>query len=91
MVCTAQSAPQLEAIRDQVERALAKTGGVWHTEGTHPPSARAAGEPPPQWLLMDCGDIVVHLLDERARAFYRLEDLWADAPRLALPTASPAR
>ena len=38
----------------------------------------------PQWVLMDCGEIVVHLLDQHARTFYRLEDLWADAPRLSL-------
>ncbi len=91
LVCTAQSAPQLEAIRHEIEHALAKQGGVWHAEGMSSAPVRETGQPPPQWLLMDCGDVVVHLLDERARAFYRLEELWADAPRLSLPAASPAR
>ena len=73
---------------------------VWHTEGTasfavgsgrssersRRASALTSGgfTDAPQWVLMDCGDVVVHLLDQRARAFYRLEELWADAPRLSL-------
>jgi ribosomal silencing factor RsfS len=40
-----------------------------------------------RWLLMDCGDLVIHLFDRPARDFYRLEDLWADAPRL--PAVDP--
>jgi len=34
------------------------------------------------WLLMDCGDLVVHLFNPPARNFYQLERLWADAPRV---------
>ena len=35
-----------------------------------------------KWVVQDYGDIVVHLFDPETRAFYGLEDLWADAPRL---------
>jgi len=34
------------------------------------------------WVLMDYGDVVLHLFDEQAREFYCLEELWADAPRI---------
>jgi ribosome-associated protein len=35
-----------------------------------------------RWVVQDYGDIVVHLFDPETRAYYGLEDLWADAPRL---------
>lgn len=84
VICTADSHRQFDAIKDHVEAKLAEAGGtVWHVEGATSPRtpARAAGHEP-QWLLMDCGEIVVHLLDQETRSFYRLEELWADAPRL---------
>jgi ribosome-associated protein len=35
-----------------------------------------------KWVVQDYGDIVVHLFDPATRAYYALEDLWADAPHL---------
>ena len=87
VVCTAGTGRQMQAIKDHIETALHRHGcEVWHTEGSAAPARTlsADGESP-QWVLMDCGDIVVHLLDQRARTFYRLEDLWADAPRVTVP------
>jgi ribosome-associated protein len=44
-----------------------------------------------QWVLLDFGDIVVHLFEPEARQRYALEDIWADAPRLAWqPRMRPA-
>lgn len=89
ILCTAGSARQLDALKDHIEDELARQGcALRHIEG-----AATAGGPPRaserdlRWVLMDGGDIVVHLLDQPTRAFYRLEDLWADAPRLPLPQA----
>jgi ribosome-associated protein len=86
VVCTAGSARQINALKEHIETTLHRRGWpVWHTEGTAPASVLAQdGGQTPQWVLLDCGDVVVHLLDQQARALYRLEELWADAPRLPL-------
>jgi ribosome-associated protein len=42
---------------------------------------RTQGKENAFWVIMDYGDIVVHIFQTPYRAFYRLEDLWADAPR----------
>jgi ribosome-associated protein len=93
IVCTAVSARQLDAIRDHIDETLARHGAaVWHTEGAPAAGGPSAALPrSPQWVLMDCGDVVVHLLDQETRQFYRLEDLWADAPKIPLPAPPPAR
>jgi ribosome-associated protein len=84
VICTVGSTPQITAIQEHIEAVLAQHGGtVWHTEGIPVPRTTSQGaNPEPLWVLMDCGDVVVHLLDQHARAFYRLEELWADAPRV---------
>ena len=86
VICTGGSVRQLKALKEHIEQALSQQGHrVWHVEGitsnTGPPGAMA---PAPHWVLMDCGDVVVHLLDARARELYQLERLWADAPRIPL-------
>jgi ribosome-associated protein len=76
LLCSAASAPQMEAIGDEVERQLeSHHRRVLHREG------RAGSE----WMLLDYGGLVVHIFTERARLFYDLERLWRDARRLDVP------
>ena len=91
LLCTADNPRQIEALKDHIEAVLLRHGcRVEHTEG----SATSPRGPAPalQWVLMDCGDLVVHVFDRQARGFYRLEDLWADAPRVSVePLPLPRR
>ncbi|HNR98573.1 MAG TPA: ribosome silencing factor [Planctomycetota bacterium] len=65
---------QLKSAADALEERLGVTGGrVLGKEGY--------GEG--RWVLLDCGDVVVHLMLEEARGYYDLDNLWGDCPRVA--------
>ena len=49
---------------------------------------RREGKEEGNWVLLDYGDVVVHLFDQETRAYYDIERLWADAPRLAWEPAT---
>jgi ribosome-associated protein len=85
VVCTADSTRQIDAVKDHIEVTLRQRGcPVWHAEeGCATPAEPArSGNHGLHWVLLDCGAIVVHLFDPNARSFYRLEELWRDAPRI---------
>lgn len=48
------------------------------------------GLPAARWVLVDFGSVVVHLFDQPLRAFYNLDGLWMDAPRLPTPDTDPS-
>ena len=74
IVCHGNSDRQVVAIAGSIEERLRRELQCRpsHVEGLR------AGE----WVLMDYIDFVVHVFVEDKRAFYRLENLWGDAPRL---------
>jgi ribosome-associated protein len=38
-----------------------------------------------EWIVIDCGDLVIHVFTPEARSFYQLERLWGDAGRVSIP------
>jgi ribosome-associated protein len=76
VICTGRSDIQVQAICRALEEALVKASiRPLAIEGfTHG-----------QWVLIDCGDVVVHVFYEQMREFYNLEGLWMQAPRCQLP------
>ena len=59
-----------------------------HCGGEQP--VRTEGMADATWVLMDYGDIVVHVFDEATRSFYDLEHLWRHAPQRELEPSRPA-
>ena len=78
LVCSGESERQVSAIVDGIEEALL-------TERRRKP-LRREGERDARWVLLDYGDIVVHVQHAEDRAFYALERLWRDAPVIDLQT-----
>lgn len=73
IVCNADSTPAVVAIADNIEERM--------LEKSKRKVIRTQGKENAFWVIMDYGDIVVHIFQTPYRAFYRLEDLWADAPK----------
>jgi len=72
IIVSGSSTTQVRAISDKIIEALkAKGERVWHSEG-----AREA-----IWILLDYGDVVVHIFLKETRAFYGLEKLWSNVPK----------
>ena len=67
---------QVQAISDEVYENLKKSGS---------PAARVEGYKTAEWILLDYGDFVVHVFEQKARTFYDLERLWRESKRVELP------
>lgn len=71
VLCTANSEPHLKAVADKIEKNVKETLGVY---------PKSDGTPGSQWILLDYGCVIVHVLTPESRDRYRLESLWGDAP-----------
>ena len=76
VICSGTSEPHLKAIAGEIEHRLKADDNV--------APAAVDGYPMSHWIVIDYTDVVVHIFHEQKRGFYSLEDLWSDAPRLAL-------
>jgi len=82
LIATGTSTRHVKTLVDDVEFALRKIDRR---------PIRREGEDYGKWVLLDYGDVVVHVFDQETRDFYELERLWADAPILAFePTPAEA-
>ncbi|HWO93489.1 MAG TPA: ribosome silencing factor [Dehalococcoidia bacterium] len=68
VIATATSARQMDALIDGLRQALG-------AKGVSP--ARQEGTPDSGWVLIDYGDVVVHLFSQESRDYYRLEQVWS--------------
>ncbi|MFN9367468.1 MAG: ribosome silencing factor [Planctomycetia bacterium] len=79
VVATGSSRRQLHAMADEIEKGVKqdlhdrKRGGEGYEEG--------------RWIILDYGDVMVHLFDAEAREYWDLEHLWGDAKRISVESA----
>jgi ribosome-associated protein len=78
VICSAPNDRQVRAIVDEIEDRLRDIGAK---------PIRREGEREGRWVLLDYGDIVVHVQHSEERVFYALERIWRDCPAIALPEA----
>jgi len=70
VVCSGESARQLQSISDEIERVLKEEGVLpYHFEGTMDSG----------WMLLDYGDVIIHIFAPSEREFYKLDKLWSEA------------
>ena len=72
VICDASNTTQVAAVSDSIREAMKEEGH---------PLLRSQGEENAFWIILDYGNILVHIFLREYREFYRLEDLWADVPR----------
>jgi len=83
VVTSGRSDRQVRTITEEIERVAKLDCGRGPT--------RIEGLSDARWVLMDFGDVVVHVFDEETRAYYDLEHLWSAAPRRTTNRPSPRR
>jgi ribosome-associated protein len=76
VLCSAQNDRQVKAVVDGVEERLLKLGAK---------PLRREGERENRWVLLDYGDVVVHVQLAEERIHYAIERLWKDCPSIPLP------
>ena len=73
VIATGTSRRQAHTIADQIEKAMAEEGEQ---------KLGIEGYDAGKWIVLDYGDVVVHVFDPQCRSYYELEHLWAEAPRV---------
>ena len=76
VICSGRSDRQVKAIHDAVYEGMKARHGLL--------PGRVEGLPQAHWVLLDYLDVIVHVFTPETRAYYRLEQLWGEAPALAV-------
>ena len=77
VIASGTNVRQVQAVADAVEEELRKRLGVR--------PLRVEGYKSAEWVLLDYGDFIFHVFEEKSRRFYDLERLWRDAARVPVP------
>jgi len=75
VITSGRNSRQVKTIAEEVEARLKAEGGI--------KPLRVEGLSDSQWILIDYGDLVIHVFLDETREYYDLERLWSDAPRVA--------
>lgn len=70
VMCCAASERQIKAIVDEIDKTLTETGATL---------LRREGSTDSGWVLLDFGDVIVHVFTPERRGFYQLEKIWSEA------------
>lgn len=73
IICSGTSTPHMNAIYEEIDFKLSE-------EGIKPAAREGLGNP--GWVLLDYGDVIVHIFNENSREFYSIERLWSDAEEI---------
>ena len=73
VICSGTSEPHLKAISSEIREKLRDNLGL---------HAHADGFPASQWVVLDYSGVIIHIFQPDKRAYYDLESLWRDAPRV---------
>jgi ribosome-associated protein len=80
VICSGNTDRQVKAIHDGIHEGMKREHGLL--------PRRIEGLPQAHWVLMDYLDVVVHVFTPETRTFYRLEQLWGEAPARTVEPAS---
>jgi ribosome-associated protein len=75
-ICSGNSSTHIRTIVDKVNEAMKHSAGM--------PGIRIEGYDAAQWVLMDYGDVVVHVMTPEQREYYHLEEFWKEARHVPL-------
>ncbi len=81
VIATGTSRRQLHAMSEEIDHAL--------EEGMGDRRMGIEGYDESRWILLDYGDLIIHLFDEETRRYYAIEDLWGGAKRVPYPSQYP--
>jgi ribosome-associated protein len=79
VLATGTSDKQTQAIADSIKKGLKRFGKALDVEGLKEGN----------WVVIDYGDVIVHIFHEKLRRYYDLDDLWREAPLVAIPEENP--
>jgi len=78
IIASGTNVRQVQAISDEITEKL--------KEQLNSRVIRIEGYPTGEWILLDYGDFIVHIFEQKAREFYDLERLWRDAKKVQIPS-----
>lgn len=79
VIASGSSRRQMHAMADEIEKVVKRD--------LHDRIRGAEGYEEGRWIVLDYGDVMVHLFDPEARGYWDLEGLWSDAARVPVPVA----